>query len=102
MIAVRGHASEYEGRECIRRIMGWSIVPVGLGFVGWFGWGIFMGYLQPVVSGMSHLHYATVVGVPCSGLGALFIVLLLRTVVGDVQFKAFGFELKRASGPIIM
>jgi hypothetical protein len=86
----------------IRHIMGWSIVAAGLGFIGWFGWEIFFGTLRPVVFGMSHLHYATVIGVPCSGLGALFIVLLLRTVAGDIQFKAFGFEFKGASGPIIM
>lgn len=94
--------TEYEGSERIRRIMGWSIVAAGLGFIGWFAWEIFMGSLRPVVLRMSHLHYATVVGIPCSGLGALFIVLLLRTVAGDVQFKAFGFEFKGASGPIIM
>lgn len=86
----------------LRYAMGLSIVAAGLGFIAWFGWEIFFGSLQPVVFGMSHLHYATVVGIPCSGLGALFIVLLLRTVAGDIQFKAFGFEFKGASGPIIM
>jgi|GEM_PF-1814829 hypothetical protein len=86
----------------LRYLMGLSIVLAGLGFIGWFGWEIFFGTLRPVVFGMSHLHYATVIGVPCSGLGALFIVLLLRTVAGDIQFKAFGFEFRGASGPIIM
>jgi hypothetical protein len=51
---------------------------------------------------MARVHYATVVGVPCCGLGALFIVLLLRNIAGAIQFKAFSLEFKGASGPIIM
>jgi hypothetical protein len=51
---------------------------------------------------MAQLHYATVIGIPCSGLGALFIVLLLRNVAGAIQFKVFGLEFKGASGPIVM
>jgi hypothetical protein len=93
---------EYESGERTRKIMGWGIVAAGLGFICWFGGEIFMGSLRDVVFGMARLHYGTVVGIPCSGLGALFIVLLLRNVAGEVQFTAFGFEFKGASGPIIM
>ena len=57
----------------LRYLMGLSIVSAGLGFIGWFGWEIFFGTLRPVVFGMSHLHYATVIGVPCSGFrGAIY------------------------------
>jgi hypothetical protein len=38
--------------------MGASIVLAGLAFIGWFGWETFFGSRQPVVFGMSHLHYA--------------------------------------------
>jgi hypothetical protein len=94
---------EYEeGSEKLRRAMGWSIVAAGLGFIFWFGWEVFFGSLRNVVFGMAQVHYATVVGVPCCGLGALFIVLLLRNVAGAIQFKAFSLEFKGASGPIIM
>jgi hypothetical protein len=94
---------EYEeGSEKLRRAMGWSIVSAGLGFIFWFGWEVFFGSLRSVVFGMARVHYATVVGVPCCGLGALFIVLLLRNVAGAIQFKAFSLEFKGASGPIIM
>ena len=52
--------SEYEeGSERLRRIMGWSIVLAGLGFIGLFGGEIFLGPLREVVFGMAHLHYAT-------------------------------------------
>ena len=96
-------STEYEeGSELLRRVMGWTIVIAGTGFVVWFGGAIFFGSLRSVVFGMAQQHYATVVGLPCSGLGALFIVLLLRNVAGAIQFKVFGLELKGASGPIIM
>lgn len=94
---------EYEeGSEKLRRAMGWSIVAAGLGFILWFGCEVFFGSLRSVVFGMARVHYATVVGVPCCGLGALFIVLLLRNVAGAIQFKVFSLEFKGASGPIIM
>jgi hypothetical protein len=95
--------NEYEeGSELLRRVMGWAIVIAGTGFILWFGYAIFFGSLESVVFGMAQQHYATVVGVPCCGLGALFIVLLLRNVAGAIQVKILGLELKGASGPIIM
>jgi len=94
---------EYEeGSEKLRRAMGWSIVVAGLGFILWFGCEVFFGSLRSVVFGMARVHYAAVVGVPCCGLAALFIVLLLRNVAGAVQSIAFSLEFKGASGPIIM
>jgi hypothetical protein len=74
---------EYEeGSEKLRRAMGWSIVVAGLGFILWFGCEVFFGSLRSVVFGMARVHYATVVGVPCCGLGALFIVLLFAQYCG--------------------
>lgn len=95
--------NEYEeGSELLRKVMGWTIVVAGFGFVAWFGYAVFFGSLTDVVFGMARIHYATVVGIPCCGLGALFIVLLLRNVAGAIQFKVVGFEFKGASGPIVM
>jgi hypothetical protein len=95
--------NEYEeGSELLRRVMGWSIVFAGTGFVSWFGYEVFFGSLRDIVFGMARQHYVTVVGLPCSGLGALFIVLLLRNVAGAVQFRVLTLEFKGASGPIIM
>jgi hypothetical protein len=90
-------STEYEeGSELSRRVMGSTIVVVGTGFVVWFGCAIFFGSLKGVVFGMAQQHYATVVGFPCSGLGALFIVLLLRNAAGAIQFKVFALELKES------
>jgi hypothetical protein len=47
-------------------------------------------------------HAATLVGLPWSIVVALVIVLLLRTVAGEMQFRVLEFEFKGPSGPIIM
>jgi hypothetical protein len=95
--------NEYEeGSEYLRRVMGWTIVIVGGAFVAWFGYSIFVGSLRDVVIEVAHNHYASIVGLPCSGLAALFIVLLLRNVAGKIEIKFFGLEFKGAAGPIIM
>jgi hypothetical protein len=78
-------STEYEDdSELSRRVMGWTIVVAGTGFVVWFGSAIYLGSLKSVVFGVAQQHFATVVGLPCSGIGALFIVLLLRNVAGTI------------------
>jgi hypothetical protein len=47
-------------------------------------------------------HFPTLVGIPAAVLMALFLVLVLRTVSGAIEFKGLGFEFRGASGPIIM
>jgi hypothetical protein len=43
-----------------------------------------------------------VIGLPSAAVAALFVVLVLRTVAGDIEFKVPGLEFRGASGPIIM
>lgn len=43
-----------------------------------------------------------VLGIPSCGMIALFIVLILRTTQGPIEFEGFGFKFRGASGPIIM
>jgi hypothetical protein len=43
-----------------------------------------------------------VIGVPFCGAMAAFIVLLLRTTQGPIEFEALGFKFRGASGPIVM
>lgn len=47
-------------------------------------------------------HLVSVIGLPCAAISSLVLVLVLRTVAGNVEFKVLGFEFKGASGPIIM
>jgi hypothetical protein len=42
------------------------------------------------------------IGLPCAAMGALILVLILRTVAGNIELKILGLEFKGASGPIIM
>ena len=51
---------------------------------------------------LAYNHAGTAFGIPCAAMVSLALVLLLRTVSGNIQFKALGFEFKGASGPIIM
>src|ERR1700722_14462047 len=95
-------SGQYESGERTRKLMGWSIVAAGLGFIFWFGAEVFIGSLRDVVFNMARIHYGTVVGIPCCALGALFIVLLLRNVAGDIHLTFWGANFAGASGPIIM
>lgn len=47
-------------------------------------------------------HLPTVFGLPCAALASLTLVLLLRTVQGNIRLSGLGFEFRGASGPILM
>ena len=42
------------------------------------------------------------IGVPFCGAIAMFVVLMLRTTQGPIEFEAIGFKFRGASGPIVM
>lgn len=54
------------------------------------------------VLNLPYQHAGTIFGVPSAVVVSLAVVLLLRTVAGNIQFKVLGMEFKGASGPIIM
>lgn len=45
---------------------------------------------------------AAVFGVPCAAAAAMFVVLLLRTTQGPIEFEVIGVRFRGASGPIVM
>ncbi len=47
-------------------------------------------------------NYAAVIGVPCSALAALAVVLILRSSQGPLEFKGLGCEFRGASAPVLM
>jgi len=47
-------------------------------------------------------HTPALVGLPIAAASSLALVLLLRTVSGDIQVTFIGFEFKGAAGPLIM
>jgi hypothetical protein len=44
-------------------------------------------------------HFPTLVGLPAAAIASIFIVLVLRTIAGPLEFKVLGMEFKGASGP---
>lgn len=47
-------------------------------------------------------HFAAMVGTPLSVMTAFCIVSVLKVTNGPVEFEAFGFKFRGASGPIIL
>ena len=44
-------------------------------------------------------HFPALTGIPLSALSATIVISCFRTALGEIEFKAFGFEFKGASGP---
>ena len=47
-------------------------------------------------------HFAAVIGLPMAALGSLALVLVLRTIAGNIEVKILGVEFKGAAGPLLM
>ena len=47
-------------------------------------------------------HLATVIGLPACALASLGLVILLRTIAGNLEVSFLGNTFKGASGPLIM
>lgn len=47
-------------------------------------------------------HFAGIVSVPLASIGALCVVLVLRSTEGPMEFQGLGFKFKGAAGPIVL
>ncbi len=47
-------------------------------------------------------HFAAVVGLPAAGILALWIVTILRSQSGPIEFEAAGLRFRGASGPVVL
>jgi len=47
-------------------------------------------------------HFAATIGLPLAAITSLCVVLLLKYATGPIEFKALGFEFRRASGPVVL
>jgi hypothetical protein len=47
-------------------------------------------------------HFRGITGPPMAAMTALTIVTFLRVTSESLEFKAFGFEFKGASGPVVL
>jgi hypothetical protein len=55
-----------------------------------------------IVQDVAKTHFRGIVGPPMSAMTALAVVTFLRVTSGSLEFKAFGFEFKGASGPVVL
>jgi len=51
---------------------------------------------------LAKTHYAALVGTPMSAVAAFCVVSLLKVTHGPIEFEAFGFKFRGASGPIVL
>lgn len=100
---VRKHAIS-EAR--LRRLVSW------VGVVGTMAFGaFFLAYLvfhavndKSAVGWLTQLleqHYAAIVGIPMSAIGAFCVVTLLKITHGPIEVEGFGVKFRGASAPIV-
>jgi hypothetical protein len=70
---------------------------------------IFFAYLSralwveaPWVMGILQAHFAGIVSVPLAAIGALCVVLILRSTEGPIEFEGLGFKFSGAAGPVVL
>jgi hypothetical protein len=93
---------QIEPDSTLSKVFSWVAGALGFGFTSAvlfviirFG---FSGYWNDIT--LEHL--VCIVGLPWAAVASLVLVLILRTVAGNIELKVFGIEFRGASGPIIM
>lgn len=90
----------WEGR--VRKLMAIGVALFGGIFTAAFLYLVILGARKGILNESTLAHVPTIIGLPLAALASLMLVLALRTVSGDIEVKALGFELKGAAGPLIM
>lgn len=89
---------EWESR--LKKVMSWvAVFSVFLFSLVYFGRVLFLALTEQYWKKLGLEHFPTLVGLPTAAIASIFIVLVLRTVAGPIEFKVFGLEFKGASGP---
>jgi hypothetical protein len=93
--------------EKLRVFVSWMIILIIMGFA-LFALSILvkMGFREGQYSEFYFTvirdHFRVIVGLPMAAVAALFIVLLLRSTQGPIEFEAVGLKFRGASGPITL
>ncbi len=88
--------------EKLRRAMSWVALAAAAIFAGFFFYEIALIARLGFFDQLFLKHTPSLVGLPIAAGSSLALVLLLRTVSGDIQVKFIGFEFKGAAGPLVM
>jgi hypothetical protein len=63
---------------------------------------ISIGTIRIVSAEVLREHFAAVVGLPMAAIFALWIVTILRSQSGPIEFEVFSFRFRGASGPVVL
>ena len=101
-ILKNGMDSEQRFRELFSYI---SIVIIIIGVTSFVGLLVYMTFSYDYTIYILNVivrNYAAVIGIPCSALAALAVVLILRSAQGPLEFKGMGWEFRGAAAPVLM
>jgi len=88
--------------EALRKYMSWGGMCGAVVFAVMFFFGVVEYFYNGLWDQISASHFASLVALPGAAFTSFFVVLVLRTVAGPIEFSVFKFEFKGASGPIVM
>jgi len=74
----------------------WAIDPSGAD-----RW-ISIGDIRLISAEVVQNHFMAVIGLPMAGILALWVVTILRSQSGPIEFEAVGFKFRGASGPVVL
>ena len=100
--------SQFASEASLRKWVTWSgVAGTGILATYFFGFMIYQsvwGELEPAnwLVKLTSERYAALVGTPMSAVAAFCIVSLLKVTSGPIEFEAFTFKFRGASGPIVL
>jgi hypothetical protein len=99
--------SARDDSESIRRVFSWVIVTGAavfslLSIVVLVRAGFREGLHANLYFSVIRDHFVAVVGLPMAAVAALFIVLVLRSTDGPLEFEALGITFRGGSGPVVL
>lgn len=85
-----------------KRLLPWLLLLILLIIAGVYAYMIFGTGVNEVFLDLYKKNFLVIIGLPLAAVASLFLVLILEYSRGPIEFAAFGFSFKGASGPLIM
>lgn len=78
------------------------LVVIGVGLVTFMTFTIanIMIIAKGIWEDIAREHFAAIIGLPSAAAAALFLVLVLSTTSGDIEFEGLSFKFRGAAGPL--
>jgi len=93
---------ESQTDSTLSKVFAWIAAIIGFGFMAIVLWEVVVVADRGFFDRLVLEHVVTTIGLPCVAIASLILVLILRTVSGNIELKILGVEFKGASGPILM